>query len=114
MEIVNLTYHDVTIILPNGNTLIIPRSNGTVIRCNIPMEPDEPINGIPISIKRTDKISTILPQSEEGKMYLVSSMVLDACPNRTDLLAPNTSKDSVIRNEYGRIIAVRGLQRNPK
>ena len=112
MEIINLTLHDVTIKMPDGSTKVIPKS-GMSVRCDIPMEQSESIDGIPTKVKRLDRISTCLPAPEDGKIFLVSSMVLDACPARHDLIAPDTSKGGAIRDVNGRIIAVRGVQRNP-
>lgn len=108
-EILNLTMHDVTIKF-NGETHVIPKS-GLSVRCKIPMEKAEDINGIPCEYKRTDMLSTLLPPEQEGVLLLVSSMVLDACPDRKDLIAPNTSKGMAIKNNAGKTIAVKGLQR---
>ena len=110
IKILNLTLHDVTV-KHGGKTEVFPKS-GLSVRCNIPMEPTEEINGVPTKIKRLDLIETTLPAQQEGVLLLVSSMVLDACPERTDLISPDTSKGMAIKNGHGKIIAVRGFQRN--
>ena len=109
-QIINLTMHDVTV-KHDGKTEVFEKS-GMSVRCTIPMEKAEPINGVPTSIKRLDQISTTLPPEQDGVLLIVSSMVLDACPDRKDLIAPDTSKGKAIKNAHGKIVAVRGFQRN--
>jgi len=52
-----------------------------------------------------------LPEPEEGKLYIVSAMVLEAGKRigRNDLLAPATGHPETIRNERGEIISVPGF-----
>ena len=38
-----------------------------------------------------------LPEPEEGVMYIVSALCMNACPERYDLLSPG----SLVRNEHG-------------
>ncbi len=109
-KILNLTMHDVTVKF-NGETRIFPKS-GMSVRCNIPMEDTTPINGVPTKIKQLDKVDTTLPPEQENVLLLVSSMVLDTCPERKDLVSPDTSKGMAIKDKHGKIIAVRGFQRN--
>ena len=49
---------------------------------------------------------------QERTIYIVSSLVLSACPNRHDLAAPDTGK-TAIRNEAGQVTAVKRLIMNP-
>lgn len=51
-----------------------------------------------------------LPEPEYGCYLLVSKMVLDAHPERRDLLCPDTGPDSVVRDEQGHILGVKRLQ----
>ena len=52
-----------------------------------------------------------LPKPDEKNMFIVSSLVLEACPERKDILAPDTG--DAIRNEKGEILAVKRFIRNP-
>ena len=52
-----------------------------------------------------------LPEPEEGKLYIVSAMVLEAGKRigRNDLLAPATGHPETVRNEQGQIVSVPGF-----
>jgi hypothetical protein len=50
---------------------------------------------------------TGLPEPVEGTTYVVSLVVLQACPERRDLVAPGTGpQDGAIRDADGKIVAV--------
>ena len=51
----------------------------------------------------------IEPPSQEGTIYIVSSIVAQACPHRPDFYTPA----DYVRDSEGRIIGCRGLLRNP-
>ena len=70
------------------------------------------IGNIRIVEKKYDNIAG-LPEPEEDVYLIVSFMAMDAGKKigRTDLLCPDTGPDSVIRDESGRIIGVKRLQR---
>lgn len=70
----------------------------------------EETDGIPTVIKKYRE-ATGLPEPENGTIFLVSKIVLDALPHRTDLRCPDTGPDSVIRDEAGNILGVTRLQR---
>jgi len=50
-----------------------------------------------------------LPEPEEDTLYISSSIVAMTA-NRKDVISPDTSRDSAIRDEAGRVIAVKALQ----
>lgn len=52
-----------------------------------------------------------LPEPEEGKLYIVSAMVLEAGKRigRNDLMAPATGHPETVRNEQGQIVSVPGF-----
>lgn len=52
-----------------------------------------------------------LPEPEEGKVFIVSAMVLSAS-SRKDLVAPATGHKDAVRNEKGHIVSVPGFLRN--
>lgn len=65
-----------------------------------------------MSLPRPARIED-LPEPQEGVRYIVSIMVVQAMVelgiDRDDVFAPDTGPDSVIRDEAGRIVAVRRL-----
>jgi len=54
-----------------------------------------------------------LPDPQPGVVYIVSMVVRQAAQaqGRTDVVSPDTSPQGAIRDEQGRIIAVRGFVR---
>ena len=68
------------------------------------------INGIPI-VRNTLGPVVGLPEPEEGVTLVVPFMICQACPDRKDLYAPDTTPASVVRDENGRIVGVRRLQK---
>lgn len=102
-EIVNLTSHDVTLVNEYGQTRVFPPS-GTVARVNQTLV-DFNISGIPV--KRIQDIRLAgLPPEEPGKIFIVSGRVFEAS-TRPDLIAPDTTPDSVVKDGNGSIIGVR-------
>ena len=51
-----------------------------------------------------------LPQPEQDTIYIVSAMVLAACADRPDVVAPATGHPNCIRDN-GRIVSVPGFVR---
>ena len=47
-----------------------------------------------------------LPGPQQGIIYIVSAMVLSACKDRQDVVAPATGHPETIRNEKGHIVSV--------
>jgi hypothetical protein len=111
-KIINLTYNDV-VIEARGKTTIIKKS-GSVSRCNILMIPTDDINDMPCWEKDILTVETILPEKKEGTVYLVSAMVMDNNPDRDDLIAPNTSRQTKIVDANGKTIGARGFQKLKK
>ena len=100
VRFVNATPHaiqlnDGRVLEPSG---IIPRVSQTI------SEFDE--NGI-----ATQSFGEVegLPEPETGVVYIVSSLVLSACKDRTDLVAPATNHKDTKRNEKGHIVSVPGF-----
>ncbi len=104
MTIKNLTPHIITVIKENGETLKF-EPTGIVPRVSVNIKP----TGNDLLFNQTFGKVVDLPNEEEDTIYIVSAMILNACPERKDLYAPMTSK--AIRNEEGQIIGVRGLVR---
>lgn len=112
---VNLTPHQIDIVLPSGSTVSIPPS-GTVARIETIDEPAGSImlpDGRVIPVTRTRYGAlTGLDDLPEGEMAVVSRLVLDAAraaghPAADRLLAPGP----LVRDAEGRVVGCRGLAR---
>ena len=110
MNIINLTTHTINVFLEEKE-ITFP-SQG-LARVKTEEKEVGKINGIPV-VKTVYTDVEGLPGPEEGTVYLVSTLVLQALKangiNRNDCLAPNTGLSGAIRDEQGRIIGVKGFQ----
>lgn len=69
----------------------------------------DPTNDIPTVVKQyTDAEG--LPEADKDTVLVVSIIVLNAFPERSDLRCPDTGPDSVVRDDAGCIIGVHRLQ----
>lgn len=109
MRFKNLTPHPVTIVVPGGECLTLP-PEGIVPRRETRTRDVGEIDGIPIVQNVLGPVIG-LPEPEEGVMYIVPFLVASALPERDDLLAPDTTPESVVRDEQGRIVGVKRLQK---
>lgn len=111
MYICNLTPHGVVVRPDGGQEITIPPS-GMVARVSTVATPTVPLDGLPVVCHVYGDIAG-LPAPAEHTAYLVSAIVMsalrDAGAARTDIYAPDTSPDSVVRDEAGKIVAVRRL-----
>ena len=103
-EVINCTPHDITIM--NSKKIVIEAS-GIVARVSTTMNPSGMIGNIPLSETRFGEVEN-LPEPKKHTRYLVSRMVMEACPNRHDLLVPG----ECVRDEEGRIIGCKTLSIN--
>ncbi len=103
--VLNLTPHEITLITPRG-VFVFPPS-GTVARVETleTVIGECPITGAAI-VRREKGRPTGMPPA--GTVCLVSSMVLEECPGRAGVFAPDSGK-TAIRNEKGHIISVTQL-----
>lgn len=122
-KIINLTPHDVTIILSSrlrGDddfTIQIPAS-GNVARCKVERQSickirslqhcshleNAAIVEIPITQTKFGEVEG-LPDPQENTIYIVSSLVAQAVPYRNDVFIP----DDCVRDSEGKIIGCRSL-----
>ena len=98
----NLTPHEVKIITEGGTVEIKP--SGVVARCEEHEEPAGELAGIPVSRIVMGEVVD-LPPEEKGVILIVSHIVLQACPERKDLVKPVKP----VRNAAGDIIGCRSL-----
>ena len=106
VTLVNLTEHDIVIMLKGQPDLRI-RPSGTVARVTVHHQGTiehvcaEGLDGIPVkSMIRTPSMVSGLPDPTPGHLYLVSRLVAEAHPERTDLAIPN----ELIRDAFGVIV----------
>jgi len=105
VEVVNLTPHPVVIYLPD-NTQIEIKPEGLVPRVDATDVEVRRIGGVPILEKEFGEVKD-LPEPCEGVIFIVSSLVAQACRQRRDLVVPAHP----VRDGEGRIIGCRGLAR---
>ena len=123
--VINLTPHDVKILKPcpaphgayfcqncneTGFVTIGEYKSEGVARAVEVIEDDTPVCGIPVVKKKYSKFSGLPPETS-GVFYIVSVIVLNLLPKRSDLLCPDTGPESAVRDDKGRIIGVMRFQK---
>ena len=106
MKIINLTPHPIVVECEDGMRKTYHPS-GQVARVVLEDEQIDKIDGIPV-VRGKVKQVTGIPKKQDGVYYIVSLFVLQHA-NRDDLIAPDTN--GAIRDEEGKIIAVRGWRK---
>lgn len=104
-SIINLTPHTINVIVDNGETVDIQPS-GQVARVAATTIKKGEISGLPIFESLFGEVEG-LPPRKLGTFYIVSRLVLQACSDRDDLLAPG----QLVRDEEGRPIGCKVLSR---
>ena len=103
-NLVNLTPHPVNIIMDDGSNITIDPS-GVVPRCSAANTVIAP--GFTQSVLGD---VTGLPNKQDGVLLIVGALIRSACPDRDDLIGPDTSPTGAVRNADGQIVGVRGFQ----
>jgi hypothetical protein len=106
MQIINLTPHPITI-QPSGAPAVTIPVSGRIARLDSAQEIDAGVAGVPVVTTRFGRVIG-LPEPEEGKVYIVSSIVAQHV-RRPDVLAPDTGPTAI--RQDGQIVAVTRLQR---
>jgi len=109
MKVVNLTPHALNLMPagPTGPVVTIPPS-GQVARCATSRVQVNTVtvDDITIPVNRTQfGAVTSLPDPQPDTIYIVSAVVAQAVPDRTDVFIV----DDAVRDEQGRIIGCRAL-----
>jgi len=104
MKIINLTPHK--IVLFKGNEITKEFDSEGLARANQTSIVVDNIDGIDVCRNVYGNV-TGLPEQQPNTFYIVSKIVMDACPDRNDLLLPNDS----VRNENGQIVGCRSFAR---
>ena len=106
MLVVNKTPHQVHILDENGQVVRTYEKSEGQIRLAVKTVKDEPLGDVPTS-RTVFGEPEGLPDFQEGTFYIVSQLVKNALPNRTDLLVPA----EVVRDEKGNIVGCKSLGR---
>lgn len=111
MKLVNLTPHELRFFTNEGNLIKLSPS-GVVARVDTHAKKIKTIDiggtDLPIYSVTYSNVNHI-PEPEEGTIYVVSSIVAMHA-NRDDVMSPNTSKETSIRDSNGYLIGVNSLQ----
>jgi hypothetical protein len=102
MKFVNLTPHDITVIV-DGKTTVFPKSN-TIARCETIREKYRVIDGITLYATRLGN-ATGLPPMEKETLFIVSALVKQREHERNDLVSPG----NLVRNQDGVVIGCEGF-----
>ena len=101
--LINLTAHTITEVTTGVS---IPPS-GRVARVKASTRKVADFKGYPIFESTFGPVEG-LPEPEEGVMYIVSALCMNACPERYDLLSPG----NVMRSEKDKIVGCIGFRGN--
>jgi len=110
VKFVNLTPHEIVIFDNEGKNVIkrIPPL-GQVARVSVKRTKVAEIDDIPVFRTEYGEVEG-LPEPKEDTVYIVSILVLQALRGkRKDVVAPDTSPASVIRDSQGRIKGVKAF-----
>jgi hypothetical protein len=111
MKLVNLTPHAINLVndaIDDGTVTIKP--SGTIARVAVTRQQIGTIDLCDVIFPINQNVFgdvTDLPDPQTDTLYIVSAIVANACPNRTDLVIV----DNAVRNDAGQIIGARALAR---
>lgn len=108
MKIINCTPHPVVVVGEKGKNVFEP--SGDIPRLETNTQKAGWIDNIPV-VRNTLGEVVGLPEPVDGVVYIVPFLVCQACPDRTDLVAPDTTPESVVRDSDGRIVGVKRFQK---
>lgn len=108
MNVKNLTPHEI-VVRPDNRRERIFAPSGTVARVSSVLIHRDAVDGIPVVVAKWGNVDD-LPDPVDDTIYIVSSLVLSHVHDRTDVVSPDTSPSGAIRDDQGRIVAVRGFQ----
>jgi hypothetical protein len=109
MKLVNLTPHIINIADEAGNVFRTIPPTPPAARVSSESVVIGTIGGVPLTETIFGEVEN-LPELHCDIMYIVSQIVMSACPTRIDLVRPDTGP-TCIRNTEGTIVAVRALTR---
>ena len=104
MNLTNLTPHVINILDEDGKEATQLNPSGQVARCHVIRGKTKKIGPVQLYSSKYGEVLG-LPDSAEDTFFVVSLLVVKACPQRTDLLSPGELK----RDSQGRPIGCIGL-----
>lgn len=104
MKLINLTPHSINVVQADGTAFRSVPPSGTLARCAVSRRQVGDVDGIPVNTTSFGAVEG-LPPPQVDTLYIVSALVAQALPHRTDLLIP----DDAVRDEKGRVIGCRAL-----
>lgn len=102
IRFINLNKHEIVLQRENGERIVFPPS-GQMCSVQVRQVEKANIGGIPLMGNEYGDVQGV-PEPEIGTMYIVNMMVLSRCPNRNDLVSPDTGPTAV--REIGQVKAV--------
>lgn len=106
MKIVNLTPHAINFVNEEGESVMAIEPSGQIARVTAKTEITGFIAGIPVTETVFGEVEN-LPDSTQGTIFIVSSLVAQRCKGRVDVFIPNES----VRDANGRIVGCKSLGR---
>jgi len=104
----NLTKHHINIVRPDGGIYSIPPS-GMEARVYSTQDRLSTMNGYDVVQTQWGTVVGV-PDPKEGTVYITSSLVAMALPERNDIVTPNTHPRAVVRDSEGNVQAVKSFQ----
>lgn len=104
----NLTKHHINVIRSDGGVDSIPPS-GREARVYSEQDRMSTVNGYDVVQTRWGTVVGV-PDPKEGTVYITSSLVAMALPERNDIVTPNTHPRAVVRDNEGNVQAVKSFQ----
>ena len=101
-NILNFTPHALNVVDLDGNVTTFPSVG--VARVATSVKALDPVCGFDVVSTRFSDV-TGLPDYDPDKYYVVSRLVLSACPDRADLLCPG----ELIRDADGNVVGCKGF-----
>ena len=98
-KIINKTPHPVNVVSKEGEAIVTYNPEGEPARCSQETIVIGDINDIPLTKTSFGDVLD-LPDPQPDTFYIVSRLVLSACPDRNDLIVPN----ELVRDDEGHII----------
>lgn len=113
MNFINLTPHTVNVVDDSGNTIISVAPSGTVARVTTQQTVVGNVGGVDV-VRTVFSDVDGLPAPQPDTVFIVSTIVLQALRAnnvvRDDVVAPDTSPQSAVRNADGQIAGVKRFQ----
>jgi len=111
-NLVNMTPHALNLV-GNGDAVTLQPS-GIVLRAVSSATVTDTVNGFAVSRQVFSMDLDTLPDPQPDTVYVVSTLVLHVLKSlnltRVDFVSPDTSPASVVRDDKGQVVGVKGFQ----